>query len=110
MLPWMQGYHLTFARVSCKDTFYQCVFLLCDTAAPVMQAGSQAKAHFDMTLEEYMPHLSLLYSDIDKRARYVPTLQAAWPHVCTIWARLQMQACMQTICDIARAPCSLGLA
>ena len=73
----MQRYRISFDRVSCKDTFYQCVFMLCDKADPVMQSGFCAKAHFGMEPEDYMPHLSLLYSDMTQPARHAHCCLAA---------------------------------
>ena len=65
----MQSYSLRLRRVACSSTFYQCVFLLCDKEGPVAEAASKARQHFGMDAAEYMPHLSLLYADIDQASR-----------------------------------------
>ena len=65
----MQSYQLRLGRVAYGKPFYQCVYVLCETSAPVMEAAAKAKAHFGLPASEYMPHLSLLYSNISPDAR-----------------------------------------
>jgi hypothetical protein len=60
--------------------FFQCVYLLCVKEAAVMAAGAAARKAFELDTPPYMPHLSLLYSDIDPSNRQVhtKTMAAAW--------------------------------
>eukprot|EP00873_Tetraselmis_striata_P010874 jgi/Tetstr1/431138/TSEL_020852.t1 len=65
----MKPYHLTFIDVSYGAIFHQCVFLLCAKDAAVMDAAAAAKAALGLPESPYMPHLSLLYADIDEATR-----------------------------------------
>lgn len=52
--------------------FHQCVYVLCERDEPLLKAAASARRKFglDDTLIDYMPHISLLYSDIDFESRY----------------------------------------
>jgi hypothetical protein len=60
---------IAFDRVSAGQIFYQCVYVLAAQSAPLMAAGAAAKVAFGLPKAPYMPHLSLIYSDIDAAAR-----------------------------------------
>ncbi|EFN53969.1 hypothetical protein CHLNCDRAFT_135910 [Chlorella variabilis] len=66
-------YRISFARAACGAIFHQCVYLLCETQPDTMQAraaGAAARAAFGQDpAAAYMPHLSLLYSDISELER-----------------------------------------
>lgn len=66
----LQPYCISFDRVSFGSIFHQCVYILCNTEQPVMAAGAAAREEFGMDPStHYMPHLSLLYSDIGPAER-----------------------------------------
>lgn len=69
----LKAYTATVDRVSTGTFFYQCVFLLLKSTPEVMKAGEHCKNHFKCsTTTPYMPHLSLLYAELDegkKKAR-----------------------------------------
>eukprot|EP01023_Acetabularia_acetabulum_P025682 TRINITY_DN2454_c0_g1_i3.p2 TRINITY_DN2454_c0_g1~~TRINITY_DN2454_c0_g1_i3.p2 ORF type:complete len:172 (-),score=5.60 TRINITY_DN2454_c0_g1_i3:314-778(-) len=64
-------FFLKFKDVSYGSIFTQCVYILINEDVEVMAAGKTAK---EMFLEDasttYMPHLSLIYSDMDQEQRY----------------------------------------
>lgn len=67
----LQKYAVSCADVDMADTRHQCVFLRCNTEQYVMQAANTACRAFGMPGKPYMPHCSLLYSDIPPEERCV---------------------------------------
>lgn len=68
----MQPYRVSFDRVACGAAFHQCVYVLCATDAATMQAGAAARAAYGQDpAAPYMPHLSLLYSDMPAEDRWM---------------------------------------
>ncbi|PSC67618.1 poly(A) RNA polymerase GLD2 [Micractinium conductrix] len=66
----LKPYRVAFDRVSSGAVFHQCVYLLCRQEAETMAAGAATRATFNQDpASRYMPHLSLLYSDIDQPER-----------------------------------------
>ncbi|CAN6913086.1 unnamed protein product [Brassica oleracea] len=66
----LKAYTATVDRVSTGTFFYQCVFLLLKSAPEVMKAGEHCKNHFKCsTTTPYMPHLSLLYAELDEEGK-----------------------------------------
>ena len=77
----VQPYRISFDRVSSGAIFHQCVYVLCGAEAATMAAGAAARAAFGLDAAATvaagvagaaggsMPHLSLLYSDIDQEER-----------------------------------------
>ena len=66
----LQKLHIMFDSVAYGDIFHQCVYLLCQTDPAIMAAGAEARWAFGQDgSAAFMPHLSLLYSDIDERVR-----------------------------------------
>lgn len=56
--------------VACGQIFHQCVYILCAKSPEAMAAAAVAREAFGMDQSQpYMPHLSLLYSDIDMETR-----------------------------------------
>lgn len=52
--------------------YHQCVYMLCHQDDATMRAGQLSKEAFSQgQTSSYMPHLSLLYSDIDEHVRSV---------------------------------------
>ena len=70
-VPVLQKYVVSCADVDMADTRHQCVFLRCNTEQYVMQAADVAYRAFGMPPKPYMPHCSLLYSDISSEERCV---------------------------------------
>ncbi|XP_010518831.1 PREDICTED: cyclic phosphodiesterase isoform X2 [Tarenaya hassleriana] len=61
----LKAYTATVDRVGTGTFFYQCVFLLLRQKPEVMGAGAHCTNHFNYySTIPYMPHLSLLYSDL----------------------------------------------
>ena len=61
---------ITLDRVACGATRYQCVYILCCPTAELLAAGAAARDAFGLDPSAtYMPHLSLLYSDVDQARR-----------------------------------------
>ena len=56
---------IRFDLVESGQIFHQCVYILCQKSDQLMAAGAAAKQAFGVEPAPYMPHLSLLYSDID---------------------------------------------
>ncbi|CAF2069751.1 unnamed protein product [Brassica oleracea var. botrytis] len=66
----LKAYTATVDRVSTGTFFYQCVFLLLKSTPEVMKAGEHCKNHFKCsTTTPYMPHLSLLYAELDEEGK-----------------------------------------
>ncbi|CAG7887017.1 unnamed protein product [Brassica rapa] len=66
----LKAYNATVDRVSTGTFFYQCVFLLLKSTPEVMKAGEHCKNHFKCsTTTPYMPHLSLLYAELDEEGK-----------------------------------------
>ncbi len=53
--------------------FHQCVYILCQRDKPLMEAAASIRKAFNYNddLSDYMPHISLLYSDMDQDTRCV---------------------------------------
>ena len=64
----LKPFPIVLDRVSSGSIFHQCVYVLCNETAQLMQAGAEARRAFEMH-SIYMPHLSLLYSDVDPATR-----------------------------------------
>ena len=56
--------------------FHQCVFILCEKDEPLLEAAASVRRTLGINddLSDYMPHISLLYSDIDLDQRCVLSL------------------------------------
>ena len=66
----MQPYELHFQDVTFGATFHQCVYVRIQQQPDVMHAGAEARAAYGRDRDAaYLPHLSLLYSDVDQNAR-----------------------------------------
>ncbi len=67
----MQAYRINFDDVSYGSIFHQCVYVRCKLHAATLQAARRAREAFgqDPDATPYMPHLSLLYSDIPRETR-----------------------------------------
>ncbi|KXZ43694.1 hypothetical protein GPECTOR_83g306 [Gonium pectorale] len=65
----VKKYRINFVDVTRGSIFYQCVYLLVAKDEGTMAAAATARKVFDRTTPPYMPHLSLLYSDIDEAER-----------------------------------------
>ena len=67
-----QPYQLQLQDVHFGATFHQCVYIRIQPQPLVMRAGAETRAAYGGDRNAtYMPHLSLLYSDIDEDARCV---------------------------------------
>jgi hypothetical protein len=67
----VQKYFISFADVDVGQTRHQCVFLRCNREGYAMQAAEFAYKAFDLEPKPYLPHCSLLYSDIGEAERSV---------------------------------------
>ena len=66
----VQPYRINFEDMSCGSIFHQCVYLLCCQDTATLGAGQTAREVFGQEPNQpYMPHLSLLYSDMDQDSR-----------------------------------------
>ncbi|GLI64324.1 hypothetical protein VaNZ11_007551 [Volvox africanus] len=61
----VKKYRINFVNVTRGTFFYQCVFLLVAKDEGTMAAAAAARSVYGMTTPPYMPHLSLLYADLD---------------------------------------------
>lgn len=66
----LQKLRLNFLDVSHGATYHRCVYILVAKEPPIMQAGQLARQEFGMegSADAYMPHVSLLYADLDPTA------------------------------------------
>ncbi|KAK9832428.1 hypothetical protein WJX74_009958 [Apatococcus lobatus] len=75
----IQKYVIGFESVSYGKMYFQCVYMLCEPSRPTLAAAAAARRVFGKDKgDHYMPHLSLLYSDIQvaQRAQIAEALQA----------------------------------
>lgn len=64
----LKPFSVVLDRVSSGSIFHQCVYILCNETAELMETGAAARLAFEVD-SIYMPHLSLLYSDVDPTTR-----------------------------------------
>lgn len=71
-------FELNFSDVSCSTTTHQCVFLLVTPSATLLRLRRSAAESFGRGERLYVPHLSLVYSemDVDERVRLVRSIDA----------------------------------
>jgi 2'-5' RNA ligase len=64
--------------VSCSTTTHQCVFLLVRPSADLLRFRQSASASFDRDERLYVPHVSLVYSEmaVEERVRLVRSIDA----------------------------------
>jgi hypothetical protein len=75
-----QKYPLSYLNVAAGSIFHQCVYLLCAKSPEALAAAQQAREAYGMAgPKPYMPHLSLLYSDIDEATRQQVGCQGVGP-------------------------------
>ncbi len=68
----LQPYRIKFDHPAYGGIYHQCVYMLCHQDDVTMRAGQLSKEAFTQgQTSSYMPHLSLLYSDIDEHVRSV---------------------------------------
>lgn len=73
----LEPYWISFDRVSCGSIFHQCVYVLASNDPATMQAGAAAREVCGLDPgASYMPHLSLLYSDINGEQRQAVAAEA----------------------------------
>jgi hypothetical protein len=65
----LKPFSIVLDRVSSGSIFHQCVYVLCNETTELMETGAAARRAFEMDSIRYMPHLSLVYSDIDPAKR-----------------------------------------
>lgn len=62
-------FDVKFTRTQCSTTRHQCVFLLVEPTAEVLSLHQESVEVFDVDDGMYVPHLSLIYSDMDVEER-----------------------------------------
>lgn len=74
-----QPLELTFSGVRCSTTRYQCIFALVEPTVELLSLHQTAVHKFDVPAEMYLPHLSLVYSDmsIDDRISTARSIDTA---------------------------------
>ena len=60
---------LAFGDASCSTTTHQCVFLLVAPSVPLLEFRQAATEAVGRAAEMYVPHLSLVYSELSPEAR-----------------------------------------
>jgi len=66
----LQPYRIKFHHPAYGGIYHHCVYMLCHQDDATMRAGQLSKEAFSQGhTSSYMPHLSLLYSDIDEHVR-----------------------------------------
>lgn len=72
-----QRHYIQFQDVSTLDTYWQCVFLKAVPDVGILHARDATCKVLDITKPEpYMPHISLMYSDVDLQHRGVIAQEA----------------------------------
>lgn len=72
-------FDVRFTRVQCSTTRHQCVFLMVKPTVELLSLHREAVAVFDVDPGMYVPHLSLIYSDmsIEERLEVVESLNTS---------------------------------
>jgi hypothetical protein len=65
----LQKFHVNFLDVTYGTSFHKCIYILCANEGELTEAGKQAREAFSMQDTPFMPHMSLLYSDIAEEHR-----------------------------------------
>jgi ABC-type molybdate transport system substrate-binding protein len=65
----LQKFRVNFLNVVQGPSFHRCVYILVAKEQAIMAAGAAAQQAYGKQAAEYMPHLSLLYADVDDAAR-----------------------------------------
>ena len=63
------SFSVDFTRVHCSTTRHQCVFLLVEPTVDLLSLHQKAVEVFDVDAGMYVPHLSLVYSDMSMEER-----------------------------------------
>lgn len=73
-------FELEFADVSCSTTTHQCVLVTVTPSAALLRLRRSASESFGRDEHTYIPHLSLVYSemDVDDRIRLVRSLDTGF--------------------------------
>lgn len=71
------SFDIDFTKVQCSTTRHQCVFLLVEPSIELLSLHQTLSVSFGMGGEMYVPHLSLIYSDmnIEKRLEMVDLIE-----------------------------------
>jgi 2'-5' RNA ligase len=66
----IEPFEVALNRVEQHDRYFRCIFIKADKTEPLMKAYSMARAVFGHEEnEKYMPHLSLVYGNLDAQTR-----------------------------------------
>jgi 2'-5' RNA ligase len=65
-----QALSLSLETIQCSTTRHQCVFALVEATLPLLSLRQTAAREFGLTREMYVPHLSLIYSDMPLGERF----------------------------------------
>jgi hypothetical protein len=65
----MRSFPIALDRVASGNIFHQCIYILCSCTPELVAAGAAARSVFAMDTPPYMPHLSLVYSEVGEAAR-----------------------------------------
>lgn len=66
----IKPFDVTLGHLEHRDHYFRCVFIKAEQTKPLMKANSTARAFFGQRRREaYMPHLSLIYGNLDSQAR-----------------------------------------
>ncbi len=70
MAPQIEPFDIRLNEVEHDDCYFRCVFIKADKTPELIKANSVARAVFRQNEnEKYMPHLSLVYGDLDSQMR-----------------------------------------
>ncbi|KAG1656463.1 hypothetical protein FOA52_005894 [Chlamydomonas sp. UWO 241] len=65
----LKPYYINFEKLTRGQMYYQSVYLLCAKDPDTMAVGAAAREAFGITTAPYMPHHSLMYSDMTDEER-----------------------------------------
>jgi len=66
----IKPFDVTLSRLEHRDHYFRSVFIKAKKTGPLMEANSVARAFYGQKdNEEYLPHLSLLYGNLDSQTR-----------------------------------------
>ena len=93
-----QVYRLDFQDVAYGTMFHQCVYVRCKSTGSAMDAAKRTRQAFGHPADtQYMPHVSLLYSDIPSEIRCILLEDSALPVVFVVATCHMQHVCCQDL-------------
>ncbi len=77
----IKPFTVSFSEISFSTTYFQSVFLRIKSSAELMEANLKAKKTYNFKNDVFMPHISLVYADVDMKTRERISNQIKFPNL-----------------------------